>query len=212
MVRRVARLGLSCKDNAKHEMVAVACSVRRLGATYDLVLKGGHVIDPANGVDELRDVAVAGNRIVRVAPDIPAGEARLAVNVQNYYVTPGLVDLHTHVYLKARASTVVADDVLPHGTTTIVDAGCSGWKNFDDFKATVIDRARVRVLAMLNIVGGGMNDNQGKENDVADMDPAATAAKIKEYPEILVGVKTAHFSLPGWAAVERAMEAGRHRR
>lgn len=176
---------------------------------YDLVLKGGHVIDPANGVDEVRDVALAGRRIVRVAADIPASTARRIVHLKGYYVTPGLIDLHTHVYLKGRTSTVVADDVLPCGTTTIVDAGTSGWKNFDDFKATVIDRSTVRLLALLNIVGGGMNDDQGKENNVADMDPAATAAKIKQYPDILVGVKTAHFSLPGWAAVERAIEAGR---
>jgi dihydroorotase len=104
---------------------------------------------------------------------------------------------------------VVADDVLRHGTTTIVDAGVSGWKNFDDFKATVIDRAQVRILALLNIVGSGMNDDQSKENIVADMDSRAAATKIAQYPNILVGVKTAHFSLPGWAAIERAVEAGR---
>ena len=176
---------------------------------YDLVLKGGHVIDPANGVDGIRDVALAGGRIARVAADIPAGAARRLLDVQGYYVTPGLVDLHTHVYLKGRASTVVADDVLAYGTTTIVDAGVAGWKNFDDFKTAVIDRSRVRVLALLNIVGSGMHDDQRKENDVADMDAAAAAAKIKQYPDILVGVKSAHFSLPGWAAVERAIAAGR---
>ena len=177
--------------------------------SYDLLLKGGHVIDPANGIDAVRDVAVANGRIARVAANIAASEARRAVDVQGYYVTPGLIDLHTHVYLKGRASTVVADDVLAHGTTTIVDAGVAGWKTFDDFKATVIDHARVRILALLNIVGSGMHDDQSKENNVAEMDPAAAAAKIKQYPDILVGVKSAHFGLPGWASVERAIEAGR---
>jgi dihydroorotase len=176
---------------------------------YDLVIKGGHVIDPANGVDAVRDVAIAGTKIARVAAEIPATAARRVVEVPGYYVTPGLVDLHTHVYLKARASTVVADDVLAFGTTTIMDAGTSGWKTFDDFKATVIDRSRVRVLALLNIVSTGMHDDQAKENIVEDMDPAAAAAKIKQYPGILMGVKSAHFSLPGWASVERAIEAGR---
>ena len=76
----------------------------------------------------------------------------------------------------------------------------------------MIDRARVRILALLNIVGGGMNDDQGKENIVADMDPAATAAKIKQYPEILVGVKTAHFSLPGWACGGTGHRGGADRR
>ena len=155
-----------------------------LGQQYDILLKGGHVIDLANNVDGIRDVAIAGGKIARVAADIPASEARRTVDVQRFYVTPGLIDLHTHVYLKGRASTVVADDaVLPHGTTTIVDAGVSGWKNFDDFKATIIDRSRVRILALLNIVGSGMNDDQSKENIVADMDPRATAAKISQYPE-----------------------------
>src|SRR5579883_2239317 len=82
---------------------------------YDLILKGGHVIDPANRVDQVRDVAVAGDRIARIAPDIPAGAARRVVDMQGFYVTPGLVDLHTHVFLKGRASTVVADDVLAYG-------------------------------------------------------------------------------------------------
>jgi dihydroorotase len=173
------------------------------------VLKGGHVIDPANQIDGVRDVAIAGGKIARVAANIPAGDARRTVDVRNLYVTPGLIDLHTHVYLKGRASTVVADDVLPHGTTTIVDAGVAGWKTFDDFKATVIDRARVRVLALLNILSTGMHDDQSKENIVADMDPQAAAAKIAQYPNILVGVKTAHFTLQGWAAIERAVEAGR---
>jgi len=177
---------------------------------YDLVLKGGHVIDPANGIDGIRDVAISRNRIARTAVDIPSNTARRVANVKGLYVTPGLIDLHTHVYLKGRASTVVADDaVMPHGTTTIVDAGVAGWKNFDDFKTTIIDRAQVRILAFLNIVGSGMNDDQSRENNVDDMDPRATAAKIAQYPDILVGVKTAHFTLPGWTAIERAIEAGR---
>lgn len=176
---------------------------------YDLLLKGGHVIDPANHIDEIRDVAIAGGKIARVAVNIAASEARQTVDSRRFYITPGLIDLHTHVYLKGRASTVVADDVLLQGTTTIVDAGVSGWKNFEDFKATVIDRSPVRILALLNIVGSGMNDDQSKENLLTDMDPRATAEKISQYPNILVGVKSAHYSLTGWGSVERAIEAGR---
>jgi dihydroorotase len=180
------------------------------GQPYDLLLKGGHVIDPANNIDAIRDVAIAGGKIARVAANIPASQARRTVDVQRLYVTPGLIDLHTHVYLKGRSSTVAADDaVLPHGTTTIVDAGVAGWKTFDDFKSTIIDHAQVRILAFLNIAGTGMHDDQSQENIVADMDPRAAAAKISQYPNILVGVKSAHFTLPGWASVERAIEAGR---
>jgi dihydroorotase len=178
--------------------------------SYDLLLKGGHVIDPANGIDGVRDVAIAGGTIAAVAENIPESSARTVKQVGGHYVTPGLIDMHTHVYLKGRSATVVADQsVLPHGTTTIVDAGVAGWKTFADFKQTVIDVSRTRVLAMLNIVGGGMNDDTSKENDVADMDPTATAAMARRYPGVIVGIKTAHFALPGWAAVQRAVEAGR---
>jgi dihydroorotase len=177
---------------------------------YDLLLKGGHVLDPGNVVDGVNDVAVAGNRIVAVARDIPESAARQVIDVAGYFVTPGLIDLHTHVYLRGRSATVFPDDaVLPRGTTTIVDAGVSGWRTFEDFKETIIDRSKTRVLALLNIVGGGMNNDARKEDNVEDMDPEKTAAMIGRYPQILVGVKTAHFGLPGWTALERAVAAGR---
>ncbi|HUQ92239.1 MAG TPA: amidohydrolase family protein [Bryobacteraceae bacterium] len=177
------------------------------GQDFDLVLKGGHVLDPGNGIDGVMDVAVSGKKIAAVGKGL---SGKKTIDVSGRYVTPGLIDLHTHVYLKGRSSTVVADQtVLPYGTTTIVDAGVSGWKTFDDFKATVIDRSRVRILALVNIVGGGMSDNIQKEFNVADMDPRAAADKVKQYPGLIVGIKTAHFGLPGWAAVERAIEAGR---
>lgn len=178
------------------------------GQTYDLILKGGHVIDPANHIDDVMDVAIANGKIAAVGKGL-SGAGRV-FDANGHYVTPGLVDIHVHVYLKGRSATVAADQsVLPHGTTTIVDAGVAGWRTFDDFKSTIIDRSKVRILAMLNIVGGGMNDDQQKENNVADMDPQAAARKVKQYPSLLVGIKTAHFALPGWAAVERAIEAGK---
>src|SRR4051812_45804762 len=109
--------------------------------TYDLLLKGGHVIDPANGIDGVMDVAVNGARIARVAESIPAAQARNTVDVSGLYVTPGLIDIHTHVYVKGRASTLFPDDTsLIAGTTTVVDAGVSGWRTFDDFKKTIIDK------------------------------------------------------------------------
>src|SRR6202049_4308504 len=107
--------------------------------TYDLLLKSGPVIDPANRIDRVMDVAVSGNRIARGAENIPARQAKKTVDVSGLYVTPGLVDIHTHVYVKGRASTLFPDDTsLLAGTTTVVDAGVSGWRNFDDFKKTII--------------------------------------------------------------------------
>jgi dihydroorotase len=177
---------------------------------YDLLLKGGHVIDPGNRIDRVMDVAVSGNKIARVAESIPAGQARNTVDVSGLYVTPGLIDIHTHVYVAGRASTLFPDDTsLLAGTTTVVDAGVSGWRNFDDFKKSIIDKSQTRVLAFLNILGRGMSDDRLDENNVADMDPAAATAKVKQYPDIIVGIKHAHFTLQGFDGLKRAVEAGR---
>src|SRR5918996_5884790 len=134
------------------------------GQPYDLVLKGGHVIDPRNATDRRMDVAIAAGKIARIADTIPANEARRAIDVTGLYVTPGLVDIHVHVYTGPDVLAEYSGDrsVAPDGftfrsgVTTVVDLGSSGWRNFADFKARVIDRARTRVLAMLNIVGRGM--------------------------------------------------------
>src|SRR6266852_5277005 len=178
--------------------------------TYDLLLKGGHVIDPANRIDRVIDVAVSGDKVARVAENIPSGQAKKTVDVAGLYVTPGLIDIHTHVYVKGRASTLFPDDTsLLAGTTTVVDARVSGWRNFADFKKTIIAKSQTRVLAFLNILGRGMSDNRLDENNVADMDPAAAAAKVKQYPDIIVGIKHAHFTLKGFDGLKRAVEAGR---
>jgi len=196
-------------------MIARACLVSTIIApllcaqTYDLLLKGGHVIDPANNIDSVLDVAISSNRIAQVAPEIPAKEAKKSVDVAGLYVTPGLVDLHGHVYVGGRESALFPDDsALVSGTTTVCDAGISGWRTFDDFKTTIIDKSKTRVLAFLNIVGHGMGGPRVEDN-VEDMDPAAAAAKVKQYPDLIVGIKTAHFGKPGFVALKRAVEAGR---
>lgn len=177
--------------------------------TYDLLLKGGRVIDPANQMNAPRDVAVKGDRIALVAENIPASEAKKVVDVTGYYVTPGLVDIHAHVFVEDPGGWGIYPDLnaFPSGVTTIVDAGSAGWKNFEQFKARVIDKARARVLAFLNIVGVGM-DPIG-EQSMAEMDARPTAEMIKKYRQILVGVKTAHYRGPEWEALDRAFEAGR---
>ena len=184
---------------------------------YDLLLKGGHVIDPRNHVDTARDVAIKDGKIAAVAPAIPASEAFKTVNVTGLYVTPGLVDIHVHAYASTGMPAYAGDrSVYPdgftfrNGVTTVVDAGTSGWRTFPDFKSRVIDRAKTRVLALLNIVGKGMaGAGAGEpEQNVEDMDPQATAEQAKKYKDIVVGIKTAHFAGPEWTAVERAVEAG----
>lgn len=174
--------------------------------SYDLLLKGGHVIDPANGIDEVRDVALAGSKIAAVKRDIPASQARQTLDVTGYYVTPGLIDIHVHVY--GYSGWLFPDQTaLPSGVTTVVDAGGAGWKTFEDFRSTLIEKSQTRVLAFLNIVGRGMLGADA-ENDVSDMDPAATAEVVRRYPQYIVGIKTAHFARPTWDAVDRAVQAG----
>ncbi|MFB3828180.1 MAG: amidohydrolase/deacetylase family metallohydrolase [Bryobacteraceae bacterium] len=182
--------------------------------TYDLLLKGGHVIDGKNGISAIRDVAIAGGRIAAVQPDIPPARARKVVDAAGLYVTPGLVDMHVHVYAGTGQRGAYSGDnsVYPDGftfragVTTVVDAGSSGWKNFPDFKDRVIDRSRTRVLAFLNIVGPGMG---GKiEQSLQEMDAKAAAEQALRYKDVIVGIKSAHYAGPEWTAVDRAVEAG----
>jgi len=190
--------------------LALAGAIPKASAqTYDLLLKGGQVIDPANHLNAVRDVAVVGDRIARVAENIPASEAKKVLEVSGFCVTPGLVDIHAHVFVEDPGGWGIYPDLgaFPSGVTTVVDAGSSGWKNFELFKTRIIDKAKVRVLAFLNIVAMGM-DPVG-EQSLNEMDARATAEMVKRYPQILVGVKTAHYRGPEWEGVDRAFEAGR---
>jgi dihydroorotase len=93
------------------------------------------------------------------------------------------------------------------GVTTVIDAGCAGWRNFEDFKDRIIDRSKTRILAMLNIVGAGMRGGK-YENNTFDMDGEATAKMAARYPGLIIGIKTAHFEGPEWTPVEQAVIAG----
>src|SRR5215471_10198511 len=174
---------------------------------YDLLLRHGRVIDPGNGIDAQMDVAVSGNRVALVQAEIPAAQARKVIELSGFYVVPGLIDLHAHVF-GYEGSLSPDETALPAGTTTIVDAGGSGWRTFDEFRRTVIARSKTRVLALLNIVGKGMV-GEPYESDTGDMDPARTAETILLNQDVIVGIKTAHFAKPGWTAIDRAVEAGR---
>jgi dihydroorotase len=184
--------------------------------TYDLLLRGGRVVDPAHGIDAVRDVAIAGGRVAAVEPRIDPALAFKVVDVAGLVVTPGLVDLHTHLYAGTGEKGSYAGDnsvypdgfTLRTGVTTAVDAGSAGWRNFDDFKDRVVSRAKTRVLAFLNIVGHGMRNEATYEQDLSDMESAPTAEKARESRGFVVGVKTAHYHGPEWTPVERAVEAG----
>ena len=195
--------------------VVLCAGVALAQPQYDLVIKNGHVIDPKNHLSAVRDVAIRDHKIAAVQANIPANQALRTIDARGFYVTPGLVDMHVHVYAGTGQRNAYSGDnsVYPDGftfrsgVTTVADAGSSGWRNFPDFKDKVIDRAKTRVFAFLNIVGKGMGGG-AIEQDMNDMDAKATADMAKRHPDVVVGVKTAHFAGPEWVPVERAVEAG----
>lgn len=183
---------------------------------YDILLKGGHVIDARNSLNAVRDVAIKDGKIAAVAADIPPARAVKAVDVSGMYVTPGLIDLHGHVYRPTVGQGFRADNSMVYpdgfsfraGVTTFVDPGGAGWRNFEDMKDRVIDRSRTRVLAFINIVGRGSAGGR-YEQDLSDMEVEPTAAMALEHKGLIVGVKSAHYSGPEWAPFERAVEVGK---
>jgi dihydroorotase len=183
---------------------------------FEMVIRNGHVIDPANRRDGRMDVAIDKGRIAKVAAKIEVPAECKVVDATGLYVTPGLIDIHGHVYANtgiplelAGETSFVPDAIAPRsGVTTIVDAGTSGWKNFEDFRKRIIDRSRTRVLAFINIAGLGMSGSRNEQN-TADMDSEGLAAIAKKHKDIVVGVKTAHYGAPDWIAVDRAVAAGK---
>jgi dihydroorotase len=188
---------------------------RRAQAPPNLLIKGGHVIDPKNDISRVLDVAIAGGKIARVAENIPAAQAKTVADVSGLYVTPGLIDIHVHVFTNTPTRSSIENDTnvradtisFPSGVTTVVDAGTSGWEHFEEFRKYVIDRSATRILAMLNITSKGMRMG-GDENDPAGMDPEATARMAKKHADVVVGIKSAHYAGPGWASIDNAVKAG----
>ena len=182
---------------------------------YDLLIKGGHVIDPKNNLSKVMDVAIADGKIARVASAISSSESKKTIDAAGLYVTPGLIDIHTHLYIRGNPKDLVLGEnnvqadafSFRSGVTTMVDAGTSGRRTFPDFRARIIDRARTRVLAMLNIAGYGMGT--GKENELTELDPDEAAGMAKANADVIVGFKSAHFNGPGWESIDNAVKAGR---
>ena len=137
------------------------------------------------------------------------------VDVGGLYVTPGLVDIHVHVFAGTGERRSYAGDnsvypdgfTLRSGVTAVADAGCAGWRNFEDFKSRIIDRAKTRIFVFLNIVGGGMRGVL-TEQKVEDMQARPAAEMALRHKGLIVGIKTAHYMGKDFLAVDRALEAG----
>lgn len=182
---------------------------------YDLVLTGGHVIDPDSDTSAPLDVAIAGGRIARIGRPIDGAEARQTVDVSGLYVVPGLIDMHVHLDPRFYAGGLVADaHSFSSGVTTMVDTGSAGANTFWQFKEWVIDRSKTRVLAFLNVVDAGMTGEA--EQDVSRMRPLLAAGVARANPDHIVGIKVAHYwtwqpydaGHGPWDNVDRGIEAG----
>src|SRR6266436_8864256 len=200
-------------------LISLLCAIVAFGqqARYDLILKGGHVIDPKNGVDRIADIAIRGGKIAAVESDLPASAAGKVIDAAGLYVTPGLVDIHVHVFWGTKHGVSADGDhsVQPDaagfrtGVTTMVDAGTSGWRDFPDFRRRVIDTAQTRVLALINIVGVGMlGEDDAVDQNQFDMNPRLVADMARKNADVIVGIKSAHWRQPNFISVEKAVEAG----
>jgi dihydroorotase len=159
-------------------------------ASYDLLIQGGHVIDPAQKISAVRDVAIAGGRIARVAENIPPAMARQVYDAKGKLVTPGLIDMHTHVYRYAINLAVDSDIVgFQNGVTTVLDCGSTGSGTFMGLRKYVMESAQTRIYALLNISSIGLVVTNEIYLDPAMINARTSIAMISNNRDRLVGVK-----------------------
>ena len=194
--------------------LCIAYSLQGIGQEYDYLIKGAYLIDAKNKIQDTMDIAVLDGKIADVARNLPRTNTKKVIDASGLILSPGLIDPHTHVFVGSKSRTfadgfnsVSPDDFsFRSGVTTVVDAGTSGWRNFETFKTNVIDASKTRVLAFLNIVGVGMSGNESQEN-LSDMQIDKAYETLKKYPDILVGVKIGHYTGKDWLPFENALKA-----
>ena len=173
--------------------------------TIDLLLKGGHIIDAKNNINKKMDLAISNGKILKIDANIPESDAKKVLDISGMYVSPGFIDIHTHVFTGPNAgfghgsSSVKADDfTFRAGVTTVVDAGTSGYKNFPVFKEEVIDRSKTRILAFLNVFGTGMEGTAAEQEDLNVLNIEKAFEINQKYPDIIAGIKIGHYSGSDW--------------
>ena len=202
--------------------------------TFDLIIKNGHVIDPKNNLDSKLDIGITDGIIKKISNKISHLNSKKTIDVMGMYVVPGLIDIHTHVFVggvpdvfaNGRNSVSADSFSFKSGITTMVDAGTSGWRNFPTFKKNVIEKSNTRILVFLNIAGNGMSgnpiltglvdeeylekitpDKKYNQQDIEDMNAEKTASVIKENKDLIIGVKIGHYEGKDITPFERAIEA-----
>jgi dihydroorotase len=194
-VRRVA--AGSCLVTGLNTTLETAFTAQTSGspATYDLLIAGGRAIDPSQNLSDPRDIAISGSVIARVEPRIPESAARHVLNARGKIVTPGLIDLHVHVYDGVAPLGIPADpNCIAKGATTVVDAGSAGAHTFPGFRKYVINVVETRVYAMLNISVVGQStfspDNPfGELLDLRYASPKLAIRTIENNRDVILGVK-----------------------
>ena len=168
---------------------------QQLAARYDLLIKGGTVVDPSQNLSARRDVAIVGNRIARIDSDIPGSEARRVLNAADRIVTPGLIDVHVHVYDGVAPLGIPADpNCIAKGVTTVLDAGSSGAHTFPGLRKYVVNVVDTRVFVLLNISLVGQStmsqDNEfGELLNLNYVSPAAAIRTIERNRDVILGLK-----------------------
>ncbi|MEM7775003.1 MAG: amidohydrolase/deacetylase family metallohydrolase [Pseudomonadota bacterium] len=186
---------------------------------FDLILKGGRVIDPSQDIDGVADVAFADGKVAQVGPSLPVGTAEVR-DVSGHIVTPGLIDLHTHVYWGGTSLGIDAEEFCRlSGVTTAVDTGSAGPGNFLGFRKHVIDQSEVRILAYLHVSFAGIFAFSntvmiGESTEIRMLAPAECAEVAEQHRDVLVGIKVRvgrHASgSEGWSALNMALEVADH--
>jgi dihydroorotase len=185
--------------HTRREFLPLLCSLAAPSTAqafrYDLLIKGGRVIDPSQSLSAPRDVGVSGGKVARVDANIPSAEARIVIDARGKIVTPGLVDIHVHVYDGVAPLGIPADpNCIAKGATTVVDAGSAGAHTFPGFRRLVINTAETRVFALLNISVVGQStlseDNEwGELLDLRYANPKLAIKTIERNRDVIVGMK-----------------------
>jgi dihydroorotase len=181
---------------------------------HDILIRGGKVIDPSQEISALRDVAVRDGKIVALCDPGTGGEARHSVDATDCIVTPGLIDLHVHVYNHVPIGLDPDQLSLGGGVTTMLDTGSAGSSNFDAFRRDCIDTARCQVLGLVNLSRAGLVASElGELMDRRYADPDGVVRTIARHPDVAVGVKIragAHIigkGKDGWDNLHEAIRA-----
>jgi len=159
--------------------------------TYDLLIKGGTLIDPAQDIQAHKDVAFAGGAVVAIGDDLPTGEAREVLHACGRIVAPGMIDLHVHVFAGVSHYGIEPDPTcLAKGATTVVDAGSAGADTFPGFRKYVIDVSQTRIFARLNISSPGMVTREIGELHIPEYANVGKACEmIEQHRDVILGVK-----------------------